>query len=116
MRREEVDLSVGLGNVRAGLADLLLRVEQGELLRDQLVHEVSKGRYNSSVLWVGSRPKGLQGIRERGWFSRRHPRRRYSACMACMAYGISDTRRDGDEGRREKRLIRNSSHVEQRMI
>lgn len=70
MRKEEIDLSAGLGNVRAGLADLLLRVEQGELLRDQLVHEVSTGRYSSCMLWMWSRSKGVQEKRELGWFSR----------------------------------------------
>lgn len=42
VKTQEMELSMGVAIVRAGLADLLLRVEEGEMLRDQLVREVRR--------------------------------------------------------------------------
>ena len=40
VRDKELELTEGVAELRVGLGDLLLRVEEGELLRDQLVQEV----------------------------------------------------------------------------
>lgn len=40
VRRQETEILNGMASVRAGLADLLLRVEEGELQQDQFVREV----------------------------------------------------------------------------
>lgn len=111
MKREEVDLCVGLGNVRAGLADLLLRVEQGELLRDQLVHEVTKACALELLLFAGaSKVEGLsvqEKTREVVGFCRMDQTPRKTRCVL-----VAGTRHDGDEGRRGKRLPRNGSPLQ----